>query len=94
MKAASLNAVSTMSMPVGTDAIQQPLASDTGWSGVAGSNSLNFAAVLHGANDLRFEQAPDLGLIREKHVRVQIKAVGICGRDVYFVKTVQDARAR
>jgi len=42
----------------------------------------NYAAVLHGANDMRFEKAPVLGTIKPDQVRIQIKAVGICGTDV------------
>jgi len=44
----------------------------------------NYAAVLHGANDMRFEKAPVLGTIKPDQVRINIKAVGICGTDVHL----------
>ena len=44
----------------------------------------NYAAVLHAADDMRFEEAPVLGMIKPDHVRIQVKAVGICGTDVHL----------
>ena len=44
----------------------------------------NYAAMLQGPDDLRFEQAPVLGLLEPDHVRIEIKAVGICGTDVHL----------
>ena len=40
---------------------------------------MNPAAVLHGINDLRFEDFPIAAKPGEGMVRVEIKAVGICG---------------
>lgn len=48
----------------------------------------NYAAMLHGQNDLRFEPAPQLGKLESGKVRVQVKAVGICGSDVQLLKRV------
>ena len=44
----------------------------------------NYAAMLHGANDMRFEEAPVLGTIKPDQVRIKVKAVGICGTDVHL----------
>ncbi len=41
----------------------------------------NYAAVLHGANDMRFENAPVLRTVKPDQVRIQVEAVGICGTD-------------
>lgn len=49
----------------------------------------NFAAILHGKNDLRFESAPDLGDLQAGMVRVQVKAMSICGSDVHLLKEVR-----
>ena len=49
---------------------------------------VNYAAMLHGQNDLRFEPAPQLGKLESGKVRIQIKAVGICGSDVQLLKRV------
>ncbi|KAL3131368.1 hypothetical protein ABBQ38_007683 [Trebouxia sp. C0009 RCD-2024] len=46
----------------------------------------NYAAMLHGQNDLRFEPAPQLGKLDFGKVRIQVKAVGICGSDVQLLK--------
>lgn len=48
----------------------------------------NYAAMLHGQNDLRFEPAPQLGKLDFGKVRIQVKAVGICGSDVQLLKRV------
>lgn len=48
----------------------------------------NYAAMLHGQNDLRFEPAPQLGKLESGKVRIQVKAVGICGSDVQLLKRV------
>lgn len=48
----------------------------------------NYAAVLHGQNDLRFEPAPVLNELQHGTVRVRIKAVGICGTDIQLLKRV------
>ena len=69
-------------------AIPQRLAADTSWPTACNKNS-NKAAVLYGANDMRFEAAPELGKLQASHVRVEIKAVGICGTDVHFLRTVR-----
>ena len=42
----------------------------------------NPAAVLHGINDLRYEDFPIAAHPGEGMVRVEMKAVGICGSDV------------
>lgn len=44
----------------------------------------NFAAVLHGINDMRFEEFPLASTLKEGQVRIEIKAVGICGSDVHY----------
>jgi L-iditol 2-dehydrogenase len=47
----------------------------------------NAAAVLHGINDLRFEEAPLLPeTVAPGAVRVAIKAVGICRSDVHYLQ--------
>ena len=43
---------------------------------------MNPAAVLHGINDLRYEDFPIAAHPGEGMVRVEMKAVGICGSDV------------
>ena len=48
----------------------------------------NPAAVLYGPNDLRFEEHDLAEEIAPGHVRVQMRAVGICGSDVHFYKKV------
>lgn len=50
----------------------------------------NLAAVLHGINDLRVENRPIPMRIPPGHVRIAIKAVGICGSDVHYWKKVCD----
>ncbi len=49
----------------------------------------NPAVVLHGAGDLRFEDLPMADEVAPNHVRVQMRAVGICGSDVHFLKNVR-----
>ena len=49
----------------------------------------NPAAVLYGANDLRFEEFPMPDEVAPSDVQVQMKAVGICGTDVHFLKHVR-----
>ncbi|KAK9843226.1 hypothetical protein WJX74_008897 [Apatococcus lobatus] len=44
------------------------------------------AAVLHGVNDLRFEDVSMPERVAEGSCRVEMKAVGICGSDVHFWK--------
>ena len=44
--------------------------------------------MLHGAGDLRFEDLPMADEVAPNHVRVQMRAVGICGSDVHFFKNV------
>ncbi|DBA81685.1 TPA: hypothetical protein ACH3X1_007430 [Trebouxia sp. C0004] len=46
----------------------------------------NPAAMLHGAGDLRFENLPTADVVAPNNVRVQMRAVGICGSDVHFLK--------
>lgn len=48
----------------------------------------NYAAVLHGVNDMRFEEFPLASTLKEGSVRIEIKAVGICGSDVHYWKRV------
>ena len=48
----------------------------------------NYAAVLHGINDMRFEEFPLASSLKEGSVRIAIKAVGICGSDVHYWKRV------
>lgn len=49
----------------------------------------NYAAVLHGVNDMRFEEFPLASTLKEGSVRIEIKAVGICGSDVHYWKRVR-----
>lgn len=49
----------------------------------------NPAAVLHGINDLRFEEFALPAQVKHGSVRVQMKSVGICGSDVAFLKKVR-----
>ena len=52
----------------------------------------NAAAVLHGVNDLRFEEAPPLPPRPPAGwVRVCVRAVGICRTDVHFLQHVRSA---
>ena len=46
----------------------------------------NPAAVLHGIDDIRFEDVPLPDKVADGHVRVQMRAVGICGSDVQYYK--------
>ncbi|KAA6425839.1 MAG: sorbitol dehydrogenase-2 [Trebouxia sp. A1-2] len=46
----------------------------------------NPAAVLHGIDDIRFEDVPLPDKVADGHVRVQMRAVGICGSDVHYYK--------
>lgn len=48
----------------------------------------NPAAVLHGIDDIRFEDMPLPDQVADGHVRVQMRAVGICGSDVHYYKKV------
>lgn len=48
--------------------------------------STNTAAVLYGVNDLRVEPFPLAKDVPDASVRVQMKAVGICGSDVHYLK--------
>lgn len=48
----------------------------------------NPAAVLHGINDLRFEDTPLPQQLSGHGVRVQMRSVGICGSDVHLLKQV------
>lgn len=48
----------------------------------------NPAAVLHGVNDLRYEEHALPETVAPGHVRVAIRALGICGSDVHFFKKV------
>ncbi|KAK9846854.1 hypothetical protein WJX84_007887 [Apatococcus fuscideae] len=52
----------------------------------AGPAWTNHAAVLYKANDLRFEQHELPEEIARGHVRVAVRAVGICASDVHFLK--------
>jgi hypothetical protein len=55
----------------------------------------NAAAVLHGINDLRYEEAPSLPqTVAPGAVRVAIKAVGICRSDVHYLQKVGCLRCR
>lgn len=49
----------------------------------------NSAAVLHGVNDLRFEDFPMSGKVPARNVRIAMKAVGICGSDVHYWQRVR-----
>lgn len=51
----------------------------------------NPAAVLHGINDLRYENFPLPSQLQAGAVRVKMKSVGICGSDVAFLKKVRSA---
>lgn len=46
----------------------------------------NYAAVLHGINDMRYEEFPLASTLKEGTVRIEVKAVGICGSDVHYWK--------
>ena len=46
----------------------------------------NPAAVLYGIDDIRFQNMPLPDRVAEGHVRVQMRAVGICGSDVHYYK--------
>jgi Alcohol dehydrogenase GroES-like domain len=48
----------------------------------------NLAAILYGIDDLRVENFPISAKIPDGHVRIAIKAVGICGSDVHYWKKV------
>lgn len=48
----------------------------------------NSAAVLHGVNDMRFENFPLPDRVPSGNVRIEIKAVGICGSDVHYWRKV------
>lgn len=48
----------------------------------------NPAAVLHGIDDIRFEDMPLPEQVADGQVRVQMRAVGICGSDVHYYKKV------
>ena len=50
----------------------------------------NPAAVLHGTNDLRFEDHPLPDEVPSELVRVQMRSVGICGSDVHLLKQVSE----
>ena len=52
----------------------------------------NPAAVLHGIDDIRFEDVPLPDKVADGHVRVQMRAVGICGSDVHYYKKVSRIR--
>lgn len=62
--------------------------SSTQANGNSAQSKANYAATLHGQNDLRFEPAPKLGELEAGKVRIAIKAVGICGTDVQLLKRV------
>jgi len=42
--------------------------------------------VLHGVNDMRYEEFPLASTLKEGTVRIEVKAVGICGSDVHYWK--------
>jgi L-iditol 2-dehydrogenase len=44
------------------------------------------AAVLHGVDDIRIEGVPMPSVSEERDVLVRVRAVGICGSDVHFLK--------
>lgn len=48
----------------------------------------NLAAILYGIDDLRVENFPIPAQVPDGHVRIAIKAVGICGSDVHYWKKV------
>lgn len=52
----------------------------------------NPAAVLHGIDDIRFQDMPLPDQVADGHVRVQMRAVGICGSDVHYYKKVRHFR--
>ena len=53
---------------------------------MAPSGDINYAAVLHGKNDLRVEKVSIPDDIPAGHVKLGMRAVGICGTDVHFWK--------
>ena len=52
----------------------------------------NPAAVLHGIDDIRFQDMPLPDEVADGHVRVQMRAVGICGSDVHYYKKVSHGK--
>ncbi len=54
----------------------------------------NSAAVLHGVNDMRFENFPLPDRVPSGNVRIEIKAVGICGSDVHYWRKVRSLTRR
>lgn len=50
----------------------------------------NPAAILYGANDMRYEEHPLPADVAPKYVRIKIRALGICGSDVHFFKKVMN----
>ena len=48
----------------------------------------NSAAVLHGVNDMRFQDFPLPERVSSGNVRIEMKAVGICGSDVHYWRKV------
>ncbi len=54
----------------------------------------NPAAIMHGINDLRFEDFPLAANVAYGLVRVQMKSVGICGSDVHFLQKVRNIPGR
>ena len=48
----------------------------------------NPAAILYGVMDMRYEHHPVPAAIPAGHVRVLMRAVGICGSDVHFYQKV------
>ena len=49
----------------------------------------NLAAVLHGVDDLRFEEHQLPSAVAPASVRVAVKATGICATDIHFLKHVR-----
>ena len=70
------SAAVTSSRAFANGALPEPV--DTAWR--------NPAAVLHGVNDLRFEDVPMPDRLSDGYVRIEMKAVGICGSDVHYWK--------
>jgi hypothetical protein len=55
----------------------------------AGASRRNLAAVMHGINDLRFEEHALPSAVAPGSVRVAMKAVGICGSDLHYLQHVR-----
>lgn len=42
----------------------------------------------YGVRDIRFEEAPEPIIETDSEVKIKVKAVGICGSDIFFINNV------